>query len=223
ATAGAPYRTGFWVKAAGGDGRVERAHVTNGRRKLEVACDLLCTGYGLVPNLEVARLLGCGTRGESVVAGERQETSWPGVYAAGEVCGIAGAETAVAEGEIAGLAAAGAFDEAGAEARRLLRTRERGRRFGAALADAFALRPEVLALAMPETIVCRCEDVPFARLGGFRSMREAKLATRAGMGACQGRVCGSALSRLLGLAPDSVRPPLVPVPMEALASEEEPT
>ena len=64
--AGTPFRTGFWVKAAGGDGRVERAHVTNGRRKLEVACDLLCVGYGLVPNLELPRLIGCDGSADAV-------------------------------------------------------------------------------------------------------------------------------------------------------------
>jgi NADPH-dependent 2,4-dienoyl-CoA reductase/sulfur reductase-like enzyme len=223
AIAGAPYRTGFWVKAAGGAGRVERAHVTNRMRKLEVACDLLCVGWGLVPNLELPKLIGCQIDSRGVVVTPRQETSASGVFAAGEVCGIAGAETAVWEGEIAGLAASDSLATDGAEERRLFAGRARGRRFGAALADAFALRPEVLALAMPETLVCRCEDVPLARLSGARSMREAKLETRAGMGACQGRICGSALSRILGLSPDTVRPPLVPVPMEALASEEEPT
>lgn len=223
ATVRSPYRTGCWVKAAGGDGRVERAHVTNGTRKLEVACDLLCVGWGLVPNLELPRLIGCEVDLRGVVVTPRQETSSPGVFAAGEVCGIAGAETAIREGEIAGLAASGSLSPDGAEGRRLFAARARGRRFGDALAEAFALRPEVLALAMPETLVCRCEDVPFSRLLGARSMREAKLETRAGMGACQGRICGSALSRILGLPPDTIRPPLVPVPMEALASEEEPT
>ncbi len=223
AIAGAPYRAGFWVKAAGGDGRVERAHVTNGTRKLEVACDLLCVGWGLVPNLELPKLIGCETDARGVVVAPTQETSSPGVFAAGEVCGIAGAEAAIREGEIAGLAAVGARDESRAAARRLFAARARGRAFGDALAEAFALRREVLALAMPGTLVCRCEDVPLARLSGSRSMREAKLGTRAGMGACQGRICGSALSRILDLPHDTVRPPLVPVPMEALASEEDPT
>jgi len=223
AIAGTPYRTGFWVKAAGGDERVERAHVTNGARKLELTCDLLCVGWGLVPNLELPRLIGCEIDSRGVVVSPRQETSSPGVFAAGEICGIAGAETAIWEGEIAGLAASESLSPASAEGRRLFAARARGRRFGDALADAFALCPEILALAVPETLVCRCEDVPFSRLLGARSMREAKLETRAGMGACQGRICGGALSRILGLPPDTVRPPLVPVPMEALASEEEPT
>ncbi len=224
AAAPAPYRPGFWVKAAGGEGRVERVHVTNGRRKLEIACDLLCVGYGLVPNLELPRLVGCGVElsPPRVSVTGRQETSIPGVYAAGEICGIAGAGAAVAEGEIAGLAAAGALPPDEARAGRLLAARDRARAFGDLLAAAFSLRPEVLELATPGTIVCRCEDVPLSRLETAETLREAKLRTRAGMGPCQGRVCGAALSALRGFPPDSVRPPLVPVPLEVLAAEEVP-
>jgi len=40
------------------------------------------------------------------------------------------------------------------------------------------------------------------------------------MGACQGRVCGPALAVLRGFAPDTVRPPLVPVPAAILESED---
>jgi hypothetical protein len=49
--------------------------------------------------------------------------------------------------------------------------------------------------------------------------RVTKLRTRAGMGACQGRVCGPALEWLFGAAPDSVRPPLVPVPVALLEED----
>ena len=45
----------------------------------------------------------------------------------------------------------------------------------------------------------------------MRDAREAKLHTRAGMGACQGRVCGAALQALKGWAPGVVRPPLFPL------------
>ncbi|MGE5346970.1 MAG: FAD/NAD(P)-binding oxidoreductase, partial [Acidithiobacillales bacterium] len=177
AVARAPYRPGFWVKAAGGEGKVEGAHVTNGRRKLEIACDLLCVGYGLVPNLELPRLIGCGVELSpprvSVTGG--QETSIPGVYAAGEVCGIAGAGAAVVEGEIAGLAASGALRPEETEAGALLDARARARAFGDLLASAFRLRPEVLGLAAPGTIVCRCEDVPLSRLEAAGTLREAKL------------------------------------------------
>ncbi len=221
ASAFAPYRTGLWVKAAGGEGRVERAQVTNGIHTQSLACDLLCAGWGLVPNLELPRLLGCAVESERTVVDERQETSLPGVFAAGEVCGIAGVEAAVAEGEIAGLGAAGALRPESREARRLVGARGSARRFESLLARTFRLRPEVLRLADAETIVCRCEDVPFSGLLETHSMREAKLHTRAGMGACQGRVCGAALAALRGFAPDSVRPPVVTVPIEALAAPEE--
>jgi len=220
ASARAPYRAGFWVKAAGGAGRVERAHVTDGRLKLEVACDLLCVGFGLVPNFEMARLIGCATEGSGVASGDGQETNVADVFAAGEVCGIAGVEAAVAEGEIAGLAAAGALRPDLPGVRRLISSRAKARRFGRRMAEAFRLRPELLRLAAPDTIVCRCEDVPLERLAAARSMREAKLETRSGMGPCQGRVCGAALEAIRKLGPDTVRIPLVPVPLEALAAEE---
>ncbi len=75
------------------------------------------------------------------------------------------------------------------------------------LARAFALREELRRLPRSDTLVCRCEDVGYGRLEGFGSAREAKLATRAGMGACQGRVCGPALGFLHGWEDGSVRAP----------------
>ena len=69
--------------------------------------------------------------------------------------------------------------------------------------------------------MCRCEDVPLGRLGGCAGAREAKLAARAGMGPCQGRVCGPALSFLFGWDSDTVRTPIQPAPLAALAAYEE--
>jgi hypothetical protein len=89
------------------------------------------------------------------------------------------------------------------------------------LEKAFALRPEVLKLARPETIVCRCEDVPFGSLAGHTGWTDAKLQTRCGMGPCHGRICGPAVEALLGWAPVSVRPPIFPVPLSALCLSED--
>ena len=47
-----------------------------------------------LPNLELPRLLGCRVEGGRVLVGLMQETSVPGVYAAGEVCGIGGVDAA---------------------------------------------------------------------------------------------------------------------------------
>jgi NADPH-dependent 2,4-dienoyl-CoA reductase/sulfur reductase-like enzyme len=212
--AGAPYRWGTWVREAAGRDRVERVRATDGRSEREWDCDVVACGFGLVPNLELPCLLGCETTADGVVVDARQRTSVEGVWAAGEPGGIGGVERALVTGAIAGLAAAGHVAP-----ERLLRRWERATAFAGRLAAAFALRDELTAVARPDTIVCRCEDVPLGRLAAASSAREAKLHTRAGMGACQGRVCGAALALLRGLAPDAVRPPLVPVPVAVLAEE----
>jgi len=213
--AGVPYRAGAWVREAMGDRAVERVRVADGRREWTWTCDVLACGFGLVPNLELARLVGCATTTSAVVVDDRQRTSVDGVFAAGELVGIGGVGQALVTGAIAGLAAAGrpvpghlAAGRAGEAA------------FAARLARAFAPRVEVLSLARPDTLVCRCEDVAFGRVGGAGSAREAKLLTRAGMGACQGRVCGTALALLRGFDSATVRPPLVPVPLSALREED---
>jgi hypothetical protein len=97
--------------------------------------------------------------------------------------------------------------------------RDRQLAFAARLGRAFEPREELRRLPRSDTLVCRCEDVGYGRLEGFASAREAKLATRAGMGACQGRVCGAALEFLMGWSPDSVRPPAQPVRLGSFISE----
>lgn len=203
----AAYRRGVWVTAAGGDDRVRTVTLTDGRESWSGRCDLLAVGYGLVPETALARLLGCAVEAGRVVVDGRQETTVPGVYCAGEPTGVAGAESALVEGRLAGLTTAG-VDEGAASLRR---QRSKHARFAARLERTFALREELRALPRPETIVCRCEDVPLERLAPYGSFREAKLATRCGMGPCQARVCGPALEWLQGWSPDTVRPPIKPV------------
>jgi D-hydroxyproline dehydrogenase subunit alpha len=230
------YRCGVWVQAAlarlPGEGAVARGGtnpeggddsvavrgvvLTDGSRSWTVACDVLACAYGLVPNLEIPGLLGCrlenGGRSR-VQVDERQESSLPGIYCAGETTGIAGLGLALASGQIAGLSAAGRTADSA-----LLRARDRERRSAAALEAAFRPRPELRQLAAAETLVCRCEDVPFGRLDPGWTARQAKLYTRAGMGPCQGRICGPALEHLFGWdEPTSFRPPLAPLPLATLA------
>ena len=169
----------------------------------------------------VARVSGSGdgfARGicrDGVTVDENQQTSISNVYCAGEPTGIAGVDAARLQGQIAGLTAAGDTQYAG----RLHRRRNAEAAFGKAMNRAFALRPEVRALAQPDTIVCRCEDVRYrdlaaqvSELGGWT---DAKLQTRCGMGPCQGRVCGPAIQKLFGWTNQSVRPPLYPIPVSA--------
>jgi NADPH-dependent 2,4-dienoyl-CoA reductase/sulfur reductase-like enzyme len=213
---GVPFRAGCWPVEAIDRGDSLRVRLrTAAAEMIELECDYLACGFFLVPNLELAMLLGCGIDECGVAANDWQETNVGGVYAAGEVSGIGGLEKSLIEGAIAGHAAAGGAGDRAA-ARRLFAARERARRFAAGLRRAFALREELKALARPQTLVCRCEDVAFERLAACGSMREAKLLTRCGMGACQGRVCGAACEFLFGWRDVSVRPPIFPAGVGSL-------
>jgi len=209
------YLSGCWVVQAHGSERLEIVTLVRGGKRWEVACDYLACGFHLVPNIELAELLGCEVKTGSVIVDEYQQTTIPNVYSAGESTGIGGLELSLVEGEIAGLAAAGNRDEA----RKLFPFREKQRKFADLLNRTFALREELKHLPAAETIVCRCEDVTFERLGGHSSWRAAKLQTRCGMGPCQGRVCGSAVEFLFGWRAESVRPPVLPVRVESLIRE----
>jgi NADPH-dependent 2,4-dienoyl-CoA reductase/sulfur reductase-like enzyme len=209
---GVPYLAGCWPVAAQGRDKLESVTLRRGGKTWSVPCDYLTCAFGLVPNLELAALLGCRMGEAGVEVDEYQQTSVAGVYCAGQATGIGGLDLSLAEGEIAGYAAAGRPEAA----RKLFRARQSHRRFAAALDQAFAPRPELRSLPQDDTLVCRCEDVGWGPIRGFSSWREAKLQTRCGMGPCQGRVCGGAVEFLLGWKPDSVRPPVFPARIESL-------
>jgi len=214
--AGARYATGCWPVRAEGRERLEAVVLRGTRGEWRERCDYLACGFGLVPNVELARLLECAVENGRVRVDDWQQTTVEGVYCAGEPTGIGGVDLALVEGDIAGLVAAGRPERA----RPLFRARSAARSFAARLETAFAPRRELAELATSETIVCRCEDVPLGRITACANRRAAKLYTRCGMGPCQGRVCGPALEFLLGWQPDSIRPPLFPVPIGYLAGTE---
>jgi NADPH-dependent 2,4-dienoyl-CoA reductase/sulfur reductase-like enzyme len=209
---GIPYLTDCWVISAKGNDRLSAVDLTRKGKTWSVECDYLTCGFHLVPNIELARLVGCHVKNGFVTVNEYQQTSVDCVYCAGEPTGIAGVESALIEGEIAGLAATGRPDDA----HKLFSKRDRARSFGIAMDKAFELRDELRHLAGNDTFVCRCEDVTYGQLKSFDNFREAKLQTRCGMGPCQGRVCGAATEFLFGWEPPSVRPPIFPVKMENL-------
>ncbi len=207
-----PYRTGCWPVAADGDGKLESVTFSDGHKSWQQRCDYLACGFGLVPNLELPLLLGCGVEDGAVKVDPNQQTTIPTVSCAGETTGVGGLDLALAEGQIAGWTAAGQPERA----RHLFAARAKALRFKQSLDEAFALRGELKNIATAETLVCRCEDVSFDRLRLHSSWREAKLQTRCGMGPCQGRVCGPAVEYLLGWKAESVRPPILPTPLGRL-------
>jgi NADPH-dependent 2,4-dienoyl-CoA reductase/sulfur reductase-like enzyme len=212
-----PYRTGCWPVSATANettGFLKSVRLTDGGKTWDEPCDLLACGFHLVPNTELASLLGCALRGDFVEVNEQQQTSVANIYCAGEPTGIGGLDAALVQGEIAGLACAGQQTSS-------LRARNAAeRRFAARLESAFRLRPELRLLASLDTIVCRCEDVTYENLAARSGWTDAKLQTRCGMGPCQGRICGPATQTLFGWTPKSIRPPLFPVPVSALCFHE---
>lgn len=213
----AVYRTSAHVLAALGTDRLEAVRVKVGDKIEELACDRLACGFGLVPNVEIANALGCAVRDQAVVVDEWQASSVADHYAAGECTGFGGSELALVEGRIAGLVAIGARDEA----RKMWAERRRWQGFADRLNKAFSLDPALRTLAQPDTFVCRCEDVRYADLIEHGNWTPAKLATRCGMGACQGRICSTAAQTLFGWEPPLLRPPLSPARISTLACLDE--
>ncbi|MFI5550231.1 NAD(P)/FAD-dependent oxidoreductase [Streptomyces sp. NPDC051738] len=204
-----------------GDGRVRPGS------ERRIPCDTLAVGHGMLPHTDLAETLGCRLDGLGVHVDAEQRTDVPGVWAAGETTGIGGNALSLAEGHIAGRSAAarlcGIAPDPGAWAA-AAKVRTRLRAFFAALDSVYVPPAHWTEQVTDDTVVCRCEEVTggavreaVAELGAG-DPRTVKLLTRAGMGWCQGRMCGPAVAGLAGceLTP-SRRPFARPVPLGVLA------
>lgn len=250
---GAPFLFGHTIVRAEGEGRVQRAVIAaidddwrvrpGSERTLDV--DAVCTAFGFLPSTQIARLLGCAERFDSVAGGylpernEDLESSVPGVFVVGETAGIGGSDAALAEGRLAGLVAARQIGLAGGvdTERKLESLRvemRKARKFADYLNRSFAPKAAAYERIPDDTIVCRCEEVTAgevrrAALEGAESMKSLKILTRAGMGLCQGRICGAVVAQLAALAVGksveafggaSSRAPIKPVRLGDLARTE---
>jgi NAD(P)H-nitrite reductase large subunit len=203
--------------------------------------DTLCVGYGFFPSVELLRAAGCELRydedmgGPVAVVDEWMRTTVPGVSAAGDGTGVAGAHVAVDEGRLAALGAAidlGVLNPEAARARAepIRRRLLAKRRFQRALRRMYRVGRGVYELATPETIVCRCEEVTRAELeraiDASEDVNVVKGFTRVGMGLCQGRNCARQTAaliaarygrRLADVTVATARSPVRPVAIGAIA------
>lgn len=186
---------------------------------------------GVVPNQQATRLLRLPhswNTAQHAFQPDRDDNlrAQDGLYIAGDGAGIAGAEVAWLEGQMVGKLIAG---EDVADTR-------------SALSRANAVRPFLDRLYKPaehlrkpadQTILCRCEAVTAGQIrqaarDGAPGPNQVKFMLRAGMGPCQGRVCGLAVSEVVADSSGQdlqrtgyfrIRPPLKPLALGMIASE----
>ncbi len=226
-----------------GQGRAEEIRCLAGGRALSLPTETVLLHQGVVPQVNLAMACGVPHRWNpnrlafEPELGAAGETSRPGLYIAGDTGGIAGAQAAQHRGTLVALAILrdlgrdlSGLDLPDAVAtERALRKALRGRAF----LDAF-YRPldEFRVPAEDDVVVCRCEEV---RAGEIRSLarqgvqgpNQAKFFSRAGMGPCQGRLCGLTICETMaaetGRSPAEighmrVRAPVKPVTVGAMAA-----
>ena len=204
-----------------------------------LAADSLCLGHGLIPAIEAAQLAGLALAHVPALGGwiPRAEsdgaTSVEGLHVCGDGAGIRGVAAAEIQGRLAGSGVVAALSGGVPpdERARLFAAHARAARFGAVMTALSIPRPGMARWTTPETIVCRCESLRRADIdgeiaSGAGSANAVKSGLRAGMGPCGGRYCERAVARLIAavgglgeadVPPPTVRPPLRPVPLSAMA------
>ncbi len=242
-----PLRFGKSIIAAsaGSDGNLRSVTVAKINRNFSVRkgsekiieCDVAAIGWGFVPDLSIAGALGCAQKVDcdgTVIASvdEKQLSSNPRVWIAGELTGIGGHELSLVEGAIAGQAITGDAIDAS-----LIKARKRLQIFARALQRSYPVPQSWHSWLTEDTTICRCEEVTFCDIResvsalGAIDARTSKLFTRAGMGLCQGRMCTRNVSEIVAQLratqvsdgeriSSSNRPTAAPISLGALADGE---
>ena len=202
---------------------------------------------GVVPNINLGMATGCAHDwNDTQLCWHAQLDAWgqssiAGVSIAGDGASIIGAQGAEAAGALAALGALHRIgkidqhtrDDTGHPLHARLRSQAPFRRFLDML-----YRP-ALQFRVPRedtTIVCRCEEVTAAHVRdavhlGCQGPNQLKSFTRAGMGPCQGRMCGLTVSAMIAdqlgrpvqdIGAARLRAPVKPLELGQLAALSEP-
>lgn len=232
---------------ANGKDRVTSVSFTCKGETQTLDTDLLLLHEGLIPNTQLARLAGCAHQWEtphqywSPVTNQWGQSSVEGISLAGDCTGIFGAMASEHAGRIAALNAA-----CNAGYLTLAQRNDKARQHFCALKRAKRIRPFIDALYPPstdmilprdpDTIVCRCEEIKLSTIlaaieNGFHEPATIKNKTRSGMGRCQGRMCGTLITQILGdklsktpgqVGHYHIRSMIKPVPLSQLAAMDRP-
>lgn len=235
-----------WFQAATevrieGAARAEAVSFACAGRPHRIPAQAVLLHHGVVPNTQLTRLLRVEHDWNDAQQAWQPRrdafgaTSRAGVRVAGDGGGIDGALAAEASGTLAALGAAHALgrlaqEDRDRQAQAPLRALQAQRRIRPFL-DALYAPPDWITAPSGNTIVCRCEEVTATQIAGMAKLgclgpHQTKFFSRCGMGPCQGRVCGLAVTGILARELDRkpgavgayhVRPPLKPIPLAAIA------
>ncbi|MBN9079574.1 MAG: hypothetical protein BGN87_11685 [Rhizobiales bacterium 65-79] len=198
-----------------GQDRLEAVHWRDRSGEYALECAEAFVHQGVIPNLNMTMSTGCRHAWDEqqlcwrpdLDALGRSSLQW--LLVAGDGGGIGGARSAALSGAISALAAAhdlGRLDFTAFE-------RESAPLIAARRRD-MAVRPFLDRLYRPaqgfripedeETVICRCEEVTCGDVAravgeGCPGPNQLKSFTRAGMGPCQGRLCGHTVTETMAL------------------------
>lgn len=207
-----PIITGVSAVEACGSGFVEKVVYTKNGKCYELAASALIRHEGIIPRIQIPSALDMKLEWDSLQrywypkTDAFGRTSLNHVYIAGDNAFVHGGESAIWKGYVCGYAAAWDLgvvpdNEIKAKSEEYFRKMQLLCRARDYLRYVFAPNPQVFDIP-DDTIVCRCEcvtagEIRQAAREGFTNPREVKIATRAGMGPCQGRSCGTALAEII--------------------------
>ncbi len=173
-----------------------------------LTADTLGLCYGFQVSSELARQIGAKAQwtdthgGWTICHSDWMETNIGGLFVAGEITGMTGADAGHAEGFIAGTGIARSLEllsNATAQKRCVYSRKQlkKHNKFAQFLNQLSRLSVQLLfGMASDESLLCRCENVRYGTVKEALKTNPAvtkadgvKLLTRAGMGLCQGRLC----------------------------------
>jgi NADPH-dependent 2,4-dienoyl-CoA reductase/sulfur reductase-like enzyme len=209
-----------------------------------INCDLVLLHQGVVPNTQPSLSIAAAHRwDDSQMCWVAEQDEWgelsvPGFFIAGDAAGIDGAEAAAVQGRFVAVGIAKSLQAvvpqaALQQAKTLRRKLDKYRSVRPFLERLYRPKPSLCTPAN-ETIVCRCEEVTAGAIREYAALgclgpNQTKAFGRCGMGPCQGRQCGLTVTQILADAhkvPPAqvgyyrIRPPLKPITLAELASED---
>jgi thioredoxin reductase/bacterioferritin-associated ferredoxin len=234
-----PMTRGVTAIEAFGQDRVAGVRVRQGARTTDVACDHLIVHDGIIQSFDLAQGAGVRIGWSDALQAWHPETTEDGaavpeggasladgpcrILISGDARQIGGADAAIAHGRHVAAVLIGDKGKS--------RTMDKVRQSLVARPFLETAFPLGLSAQLPtgQTTVCRCEEIAASALSGLvragaRDINQIRGLSRCGMGPCQGRGCCITLARMIAAEsgatpqPFHARPPVRPLPLQALAA-----